>query len=118
MKTSRSTAIPIIFGTIIVLSLLAYLAYGIGVNEFTYAVREQDHHTIPAIAEIFKSVYPYFWMLPTLACIAGISLAFKKETRTVLVAWYVVVFAIAGTFLLCLTILIHYLLSTEFLAGG
>ncbi|MGA2801589.1 MAG: hypothetical protein ABSE97_04360 [Verrucomicrobiota bacterium] len=100
------------------LALLALLAYGIGVNEFTYAVREQDHHTIPAIAEIFKAVYPYFWILPILACITGISLVFKKEIRTVLVAWYVAVFAIAGTFLLCLTILIHYLLSTEFRLCG
>jgi len=100
------------------LSLLVLLAYGIGVNEFKYAVREQDHHSIPAIAEIFKSIYPYFWILPILACIAGILLILKKETRTVFIAWYVAVFAIAGTFLLCLTILTHYLLSTEFRLCG
>jgi hypothetical protein len=118
MKAPRSTVIPIVLGIIIVLSLLVLLAYGIGVNEFKYAVREQDHHSIPAIAEIFKSAYPYFWILPVFACIAGIPLIFKKETRIVLAAWYVAVFVIAGTSLLCLTVLIHYLLSTEFRAGG
>jgi len=117
MKVSRRTVIPIFFAIIIILSLLVYLAYGIGLNEFKYAVREQDHHKIPAIAEIFRSSYTIFWILPLLAGISGLLLILrKKEVHITFVAWYVAVFATAGTFLLFWIILVHYLLSTEFIA--
>jgi hypothetical protein len=112
MKIGRATTIPIVTGTVACLALLAYVTTGICVNEFKYAKRTLDRVVIPALAELCKSLYPHFWVLPLVAFAAGLVLCVRREISSTAVAWYVTCFTFIGLAMALLTLLTWYLLST------
>lgn len=105
--------LPVITGAIVCSVMVAFLTTTMAYIEFNYAGWTRSPHSLPAIAELFRTVYLAGWALPALTILCSIYLVRKLQNKTVN-ASIVVLLAIAHLGWFFFTMLAFYLTNQTF----
>lgn len=118
MNQSRYWVLPAIVGAVLCSAAIALVTTGVGHLEFHCAKWTRSPFSLPAIAEVFKAVYPVGWLLPITTAIVGVLLATRKLTSAVAIAFWISVLAVAHVVWFLFALLSIYLTNQTFVAGN
>ena len=105
-----------ILGTVGSLLIVSFVSHGIASLEFESAVgtRNRSLEYLPLIVGYFHRVHNLWWVLPVVASIFGLLLLARAECRTLFLAWFLSVVALAIVGWASFFVLALYLVRTNF----
>ncbi len=117
MAESLEHCWPLLAGAIVCSAMVALTTTSMAYIEFNHAGWTRSPHTLPAIAEAFRSVYLAGWILPILSALVGTVFAIKKVTSRTAIASAVALLAVGHLAWFLFTLLALYL-TNQTLVGA